>query len=249
MSQPAPSTIHNYQTSIPARHHHHYRSFHHPFITPSPRARTQFPIFSDQRPSNHLEASMFGEAAQKLKNCGGYGSRSHRDNQATGKEEERPQRDSAVSLRLRSPQLPQTNGDDLKLLPHPDQRTTISCLRYLFTTFVIEWWVQELISWGFSAVCMMTIVGVLWHYDNKTLPQWKLGITLNVFISTFSNLARASLLLPTAEALGQLKWNWFRRESKTMLDFEIFDSASRGPWGAFVLLIRMRGRYVHILIE
>src|SRR5262249_55319728 len=163
---------------------------------------------------------------------GGDGSRSSRDNQATGNEEEKPQHGRVISPKLQSLQLPQTNGDDLKPLPNPDRRTTISRIRYLFTKFIIEWWLLELISWVFSAVCMTTIVGVLFYYDNKELPQWDFGITLNVFVSVFSNLARVSLFLPIAEALGQLKWNWFRREPKTMMDFEIFDRASRGLWGA-----------------
>lgn len=123
-----------------------------------------------------------------------------------------------------------------------------SRFHYLFTKFVIEWWLLELASWIFSAMSVITIIGVLWYYDGKALPQWGLGITLNSFISIFSNLARAALILPTAEALGQLKWNWFNGESKTMMDFEIFDSASRGPWGAFLLLLRTRGRYVGDLL-
>jgi hypothetical protein len=239
--------IHNYQTSIPSRHHDRYRPFHHPFSVPTPGPRTdnqpdRFPIFFDQRPPNRLEALVLGEAAQNFNGYGGYGSPSHKGNQATNKEEGKPKRGSALSLKLQSPPLSQMNGDDLK--PLPDQDRKFSRIHYLFTKFVVEWWLLELVSWVFSALCMTTIISVLWYYDNKELPQWGFGVTLNVFISIFSNLARAALLLPTAEALGQLKWNWFRRESKTMMDFEILDSASRGPWGAFVLLVRTRGRYV-----
>jgi hypothetical protein len=196
-----------------------------------------------------LEALVLGEAAQKFNGYGDYGS--HRENQATNKEERKPKRGSAVSLKLQSPPLSQTNGDDLKPLPDKE-RSTISRIRYFFTKFVVEWWLLELVSWTFSALCMTTIIIVLSYYDNKALPQWGFGVTLNVFISLFSNLARAALLLPTAEALGQLKWNWFRRESKTMMDFEILDKASRGPVGAFILLVRTRGRYVtcfELLIE
>ena len=251
MSQPIPNTepTHNQQTSIPVRHHDRYRPFHHPFSVQSPGPRTdnqqdRFPIFFDRRPPNRLEALVLGEAAQKFNGYGRYGLPSHRENEAKHKEEGKPKRGSAVSLKLQSPPLPQTNGDDSKPPPDQDRRTTVSRIRYLFTKFVIEWWLLELVSWVFSALCMTTIISVLWYYDNKELPQWGFGVTLNVFISVFSNLARASLLLPTAEALGQLKWNWFRRESKTMMDFEILDSASRGPWGALVLLVRTRGRYV-----
>ena len=58
-----------------------------------------------------------------------------------------------------------------------------------------------------------------------------------------SKVASAALILPISEAIGQLKWTWFQgNESKEMIDFEIFDKASRGAWGSFLLLSRTRGR-------
>jgi hypothetical protein len=88
---------------------------------------------------------------------------------------------------------------------------------------------------------MIIILSVLAHFDGKEIPQWKLGITINAFISILSGFAKSALLLPTAEALGQLKWNWFSKKPRTMMDFEVLDSASRGPWGSFVLLARTKG--------
>ena len=67
-----------------------------------------------------------------------------------------------------------------------------------------------------------------------------LGISVNAFISIFSGFAKSALLLPTAEALGQLKWSWFTNKRR-MLDFEVLDSASRGPWGSLMLLARTKG--------
>ena len=83
-------------------------------------------------------------------------------------------------------------------------------------------------SWCFSAICMMIIIIMLWKVDGEALPKWKLGISINAFISIFSGFAKSALLLPTAEALGQLKWSWFTNKRR-MLDFEVLDSASRGP--------------------
>jgi hypothetical protein len=112
------------------------------------------------------------------------------------------------------------------------------------TRWFVEWWLFEIISWVFSAVCMAIIFSVLLHYNNRPLPVWKLGLTLNSFISIFSGLSKASLLFPTAEALGQLKWNRFNENSRRMIDFEIIDSASRGPFGSMVLLAKTKGVYV-----
>ncbi|QDS69498.1 hypothetical protein FKW77_006844 [Venturia effusa] len=104
-----------------------------------------------------------------------------------------------------------------------------------------EWWLLEIISWSFSALCMVAIMGILVAYDGHTIPHWPLGLTINGFISVFSNIAKSALLLSTAESLGQLKWNWFKEEPRSLMDFERIDMASRGPWGAFLLLIRHKG--------
>jgi hypothetical protein len=108
------------------------------------------------------------------------------------------------------------------------------------TRWFVEWWLLEIISWIFSAICMAIILSVLLHFNGRPMPAWKLGLTLNSFISILSGFAKASLLLPTAEALGQLKWNWFSKP-RPMMDFEVIDSASRGPLGSMVLLANTKG--------
>jgi hypothetical protein len=113
--------------------------------------------------------------------------------------------------------------------------------RNWFTQWFVEWWLLEIFSWIFSLVCMLIIFAVLLKYDGKPMPQWKLGVSINAFISIFSGFAKSALLLPTAEALGQLKWSWFKKEEKKMIDFEVMDSASRGPWGSMILLARTKG--------
>lgn len=45
------------------------------------------------------------------------------------------------------------------------------------------------------------------------------------------------------QAIGQLKWKWFLAP-KALIDFETFDLASRGPWGALLLIFRVKARYV-----
>lgn len=46
-------------------------------------------------------------------------------------------------------------------------------------------------------------------------------------------------LLPTTEALGQLKWHWFQQENQ-LIDFEVIDAASRGFWGSALLLLKSK---------
>lgn len=67
-----------------------------------------------------------------------------------------------------------------------------------------------------------------------------MGLTIN---NVLAKIASAALILPISEAIGQLKWTWFHgSRSKDMIDFEIFDKASRGAWGSFLLLFRTKGR-------
>jgi hypothetical protein len=107
-------------------------------------------------------------------------------------------------------------------------------------------WLLELVSWLFSAICMGAVIGVLIYLKDDSLSKWalaeKTGLTLNTYISILSKMAGAALILPVSEALGQLKWSWFLEHSKQMWDFEIFDNASRGPWGSMLLLIRTKAR-------
>ena len=98
--------------------------------------------------------------------------------------------------------------------------------KYSASRNVVKRWLMEIISWTLSAICMATIIIVLYIYERRPLPKWPLGLTMNAFISVLAKIASAGLLLPISEALGQLKWNWFQtrkdksEESKKMWDFE-----------------------------
>jgi hypothetical protein len=118
--------------------------------------------------------------------------------------------------------------------------------QYSISGSILKRWLLELVSWIFSAVCMAATIGVLIYLKDKPLAEWPLadstGLTLNAYISVLSKMAGAALILPVSEALGQLKWSWFQQNSKQMWDFEIFDNASRGPWGSLLLLLRTKGK-------
>ena len=47
------------------------------------------------------------------------------------------------------------------------------------------------------------------------------------------------------QGLGQLKWAWFK-SSKSLVDFSVFDKASRGPWGSVLLLFSFKWLQVYI---
>lgn len=137
----------------------------------------------------------------------------------------------------------QENTDDIQGAYNFAQRIEQRLWKYSASRNVVKRWLLELISWSLSAACMAGIVVMLFIYKNDPIPNWPLGLTLNAYISVLSKIASAALLLPISEALGQLKWSWFQGDnSKKMWDFEIFDNASRGPWGSLLLLVRTKGK-------
>ncbi|KAF1952533.1 hypothetical protein CC80DRAFT_479345 [Byssothecium circinans] len=100
-------------------------------------------------------------------------------------------------------------------------------------------WIYEIITWLISALCMISLLVILLLMKNRRLADSRSG---NAVYTVLSKTASAALLLPTSEAIGQLKWHWFNKQSREIWDFEIFDKASRGAWGSILLLFRTKGR-------
>ncbi|KAF1829800.1 hypothetical protein BDW02DRAFT_602254 [Decorospora gaudefroyi] len=136
--------------------------------------------------------------------------------------------------------------EDIGDTPNIAERIEKRLYQYSISGNLLKRWLLEIISWVFSALCMAAVIIVLAILKDDPLTKWSLvettGLTLNAYISILSKMAGAALILPVSEALGQLKWSWFQQNSKQMWDFEIFDSASRGPWGSFLLLVRTKGK-------
>ena len=154
----------------------------------------------------------------------------------------------APSIRI---QPPPTEDEKADATPNIAQRIEEKLWRWNSSGNIMERWMLEIVSWLISAVCMGAIIAVLIVLKDKPVSKWpfdNIGFTLNAFVSILSRIAGAALLLPVAEALGQMKWSWFiKGDSKKMWDFEMFDNASRGPWGAFLLLIHTRGKTIAAL--
>ncbi|OAA59656.1 hypothetical protein SPI_05854 [Niveomyces insectorum RCEF 264] len=108
---------------------------------------------------------------------------------------------------------------------------------------VIRAWIWEIWFCVVSVASFITIIAVLGSYDNHTLPNLPLHISLNTLIAFLSTLSKAALMIPIAEAISQWKWNWFRRH-RSLADFQTFDLASRGLWGSVSLIGKTRWRNV-----
>ncbi|KAF2456141.1 hypothetical protein BDY21DRAFT_323228 [Lineolata rhizophorae] len=137
------------------------------------------------------------------------------------------------------------NADPFHLDEH---NTKTAKLRTIFTRqgitrIVLESWGVELVTWCVAAFFMGAIMVSLILVNDRAIRSWPFGFSLNAYISFGAKVVTSCLLHSTSEALGQLKWSWFRGgKSKRLADFELFDNSSRGPWGSVVLLALTKGR-------
>lgn len=103
-------------------------------------------------------------------------------------------------------------------------------------------WRYELLSMIVSVGALLSTVAVLFAFDGKSMSHWKAIAQPNTVVSALSTLAKSSMLMVISQGLGQLKWEHFEQRPRRLIDFEIFDGASRGPWGALELLYSIRWR-------
>jgi hypothetical protein len=136
------------------------------------------------------------------------------------------------------PPLSRTSIDKDKTSLDFTQRIERKLAKYNASDNVFKRWLFEIMSWLLSASCMVAMVFI--YIRIRDQPMSESGSSLT-WTNVLGKISSAALIVPTSEAIGQLKWNWFHN-SKAMWDFEIFDKASRGPWGALMLLFRTRGR-------
>lgn len=106
-------------------------------------------------------------------------------------------------------------------------------------------WFWEILALLVSLLALVMIFLILYLYQGRYVREWPYTITINALIAIFSTVLKAALFVPVAASISQAKWDWFhRQEGQTLADMEVYDQASRGPWGALRMLIVIRWRYI-----
>ena len=113
-------------------------------------------------------------------------------------------------------------------------------------SFVEAWWVIEVVALVLSIGMLSALLAVLIVFNNRPLSDWPITfITLNAIVSIVAAFSKSALLLPLANGLSQVKWLWYRDStlgkgrSQKLINFQRFDDASRGPWGALQMLFHV----------
>ena len=107
-----------------------------------------------------------------------------------------------------------------------------------------SWWYLEIVSAISSLICVVGVCAVLLRLDQTPLNEWmnKMHIQPNTLASILMTIAKAALLLPVAECISQLKWIYFQEQARRLDHVDLFDRASRGPFGALQLLWGLKYR-------
>lgn len=99
-------------------------------------------------------------------------------------------------------------------------------------------WALEYLALSVSMASMVAIFSILLYFHDKSLDIWNSSLSVNTVLSILATVLKSFALLATASALGQLKWVWYSTSPRPLHNFQVFDSATRGPLGALVLLWR-----------
>ena len=133
--------------------------------------------------------------------------------------------------------LPSDDNDHFSSKPNSHARAS------WWRRTLLDSWVPEVLALATSTACLVAILIVLRIFDNQAAPTLPYGITLNAAIATLATASRLMLIYTVTAAISQLKWCWYLKTRK-IKDMQVFDDASRGPWGSMTLLISLRARPV-----
>jgi hypothetical protein len=124
----------------------------------------------------------------------------------------------------------------------PKKKSIWHKFTYFFLVVLNRGWSIEYISCLISVAAYVSIVLVLNRYDQKAMPSWPLGISLNTLLAFLTAISQTCFVQPVVQGLSQMKWNWFAGKDRPLVDFESFDNASRGAWGSILLVFSTKGR-------
>lgn len=106
----------------------------------------------------------------------------------------------------------------------------------------IKTWLWELLALIICIASLLAIIVTVSIRHGRPPPIFPLGITINAVVAIYSTIMKTTMVYCAAEAVSQSKWIWFGQEARNLSDVELYDQASRGPWGALIMLWRVRWR-------
>ncbi|OIW24869.1 hypothetical protein CONLIGDRAFT_583766 [Coniochaeta ligniaria NRRL 30616] len=97
-----------------------------------------------------------------------------------------------------------------------------------------ETWLFEAVAFLVAAGCLAATVLLLRAFDGQPVPKWP--FTLNFVVSLLGTVASAATLFGANSGIAQLKWAFFSKRPRKLVDLSTFQNARGGPAGAVELL-------------
>ncbi|KAI0119542.1 hypothetical protein F4814DRAFT_458766 [Daldinia grandis] len=138
-----------------------------------------------------------------------------------------------------SPDLGSQRSGDSNSIPQEDKAVSEPKVERLSTT-ASWWWWWEIGGSVLSLIGISLVIPVLKQVDDQPVEMWPYSIRPNSMIAVLTTITRTSMMIPIASCLSQLKWGHFQYRASPLHHLQLYDDASRGPWGCFLLLFTGR---------
>ena len=106
---------------------------------------------------------------------------------------------------------------------------------------ILWWWWWEIGSAFLSTGCIIAIVIILFKIADKPLQDWSLPIQPNSLIAVLTTIGKTAMMVSVVSCLSQLKFRHFA-SSQPLQHLQLFDDASRGPWGSLMMILSIHKR-------
>lgn len=103
-------------------------------------------------------------------------------------------------------------------------------------------WGWEMVGCIGSLIGFFAMIGLLAAFDGKSQPAWPYGITLNAATSFLATFTKGLMLVSAASCISQSMWIDYSQKAQCLGTMEVYDAASRGPWGALKLIYGQKMR-------
>lgn len=121
-----------------------------------------------------------------------------------------------------------------------DKDVHIKPIGRLLSILCSSWWWWEVGACVTSLIGLGLIILILKRVDEQPIDMWPYSIRPNSLIAATSTITKAAMMVPIASCFSQLKWDHFHYRPNPLHHLQIYDDASRGPWGCLYMIFTGR---------
>lgn len=106
-------------------------------------------------------------------------------------------------------------------------------------TFSEDAWGLEILSVSTSLILFIGMGVIFFTMQDKPVSRWPFGISINAAIAILSTACTAATMYNVSAFIGQLKWLYLKARPRQLDSVQVFDGASRGPYGSIIFLFKI----------